>query len=121
MAGNRRAANAGKEAATKANAHGKIEAASFRVPRKTTKAKAHGTTEDASLRVPRKQTAFNSDGALNLTGRNTTVADGSQFGAHGAHRNKGKLQPKSPLGTNMSLSRRLSRKIIQGSPLRSPM
>ena len=112
MAGNRRAANAGKEAATKANAHGKIEAASFRVPRKT-KAKAHGTTE---------QTAFNSDGAhLYLTGRNTTVADGSQFGAHGAHRNKGKLQPKSPLGTNMSLSRRLSRKIIQGSPLRSPM
>jgi hypothetical protein len=48
------------------------------------------------------------------------AANVGQF-EHGAHRNMGKVRPKSPPGANMSLSRRLSRKIILGSPLRSPM
>lgn len=92
---------AGKGGATKAKAtHGtSIDGANFRIPRKTTMAKeAHGTA----------------DGATTEHGR-------SQFGAYGAHPNKGRIPPRSPKGANMSLSRRLSRKIIQGSPLRSPM
>lgn len=48
------------------------------------------------------------------------IAVRSEFGAHAAHRNKGQPRPKSP-DRNMSLSRRLSRKILKGSPLKSPI
>lgn len=48
------------------------------------------------------------------------IAVGSQFGANAAHRNKGQQRPKSPVG-NMTLSRRLSQKILKGSPLKSPI
>ncbi len=93
---------AGKGGATKAKATRRgtnIDGANLRIPRKTTMAEeAHGTV----------------DGATTEYGR-------SQFGAYGAHPNKGRIRPRSPKGANMCLSRRLSRKIIQGSPLRSPM
>jgi hypothetical protein len=49
-----------------------------------------------------------------------TIGVGSQFGANAAHRNKGQPRPNSP-DRNMSLSRRLSRKILKGSPLKSPI
>ena len=68
-----------------------------------------------TTKVPRKKsTALASARAAGV------AANVGQF-EHGAHRNMGKVRPKSPPGANMSLSRRLSRKIILGSPLRSPM
>jgi hypothetical protein len=82
--------------------YGTIEG--FKIPRKIT----------AEAAAPRKETALD-------VSANTAVIINQQFGAHGAHQNRGKLRPKSPFGANMSLSRRLSRRIIQGSPLRSPM
>jgi len=71
-----------------------------------------------TTKVPRKKSA-----ALASANAAGVAANdgGGQFGHHGAHRNIGKVRPKSPPGANMSLSRRLSRKIILGSPLRSPM
>ena len=69
-------------------------------------------------KVPRKEsTALAS---ANTAGVAANVGEG-QFGGYAVHRDMGKVRPKSPPGANMSLSRRLSRKIIQGSPLRSPM
>jgi len=69
-----------------------------------------------TTKVPRKKlTALASARAAGV------AANVGEFGHGGAHQNMGKVRPKSPPGANMSLSRRLSRKIILGSPLRSPM
>lgn len=43
------------------------------------------------------------------------------FGRGGKHKLAGKLRPRSPRGGPMRLSYRLSRKIRNGSPLKSPI
>jgi len=52
-----------------------------------------------------------------------TIGDiaGFKFGAYAGHRNQGRIRSRSPAGKAMVLSRRLSRRIVKGSPLRSPM
>ena len=44
-----------------------------------------------------------------------------KFGVDGCHKHKGKHFVKSPKGAPMVLSRRLSRRIMKASPLRSPI
>jgi len=44
-----------------------------------------------------------------------------EFGKYGYHKNKGRPWPRSPPGNHMSLSRRLSRQILKGSPIGSPI
>ena len=44
-----------------------------------------------------------------------------KFGVEGEHKYKGKRFKPSPKGAPMVLSRRLSRRIIKSSPLRSPI
>mmetsp|Transcript_10062 Transcript_10062/g.18097 ORF Transcript_10062/g.18097 Transcript_10062/m.18097 type:complete len:190 (+) Transcript_10062:156-725(+) len=50
-----------------------------------------------------------------------TIAGGFKFGDYGGHQGHGGIRSKSPAGRPMVLSRRLSRRITRGSPLRSPI
>lgn len=80
-----------------------------KVPRK---APVKGKTES---KIPRKVAPAKAKHTINEIG-------GQQFGrAAAAHKNKGKVRTKSPKGGPMVLSRRLSRRILKGSPLRSPI
>ena len=80
-----------------------------KVPRK---APVKGKTES---KIPRKVAPAKAKHTINEIG-------GQKFGrAAAAHKNKGKVRTKSPKGGPMVLSRRLSRRILKGSPLRSPI
>lgn len=71
-----------------------------------------GSNREKSYQIPRKPTTHkNADAPIRFNCR---------FGAVGLHRNHGKLLPKSPRGNQMTLSRRLSRRILKASP-GSPM
>ena len=53
--------------------------------------------------------------------KKSTLGAGANFGADGGHKNAGRKRNKSPKGRQMVLSRRLSRRILKGTPLRSPI
>ena len=90
------------------------------------KAEANASTKDNDARnkenkVPRKKTEQKKPSKIP---RKDTINEigGQKFGrAAAAHKNKGKVRTKSPKGGPMVLSRRLSRRILKGSPLRSPI
>ena len=72
--------------------------------------KANGKKE---WKIPRKATFAKSKKATKKT---------VNFGAQGAaHKNKGVARRKSPKGKPMVLSRRLSRRIMKGTPMKSPI
>jgi hypothetical protein len=50
-----------------------------------------------------------------------TIKVAREFGQYGYHKNKGKIYPRTPPGNHMTLSRRLSRQILKGSPIGSPI
>lgn len=71
-----------------------------------------GTKRGSSYQIPRKPSTHKKADA--------PIRFNCRFGAVSFHRNHGKIHPKSPRGNQMTLSRRLSRRILRDSP-GSPM
>ena len=71
-----------------------------------------GTKRGSSYQIPRKPSTHKKADA--------PIRFNCRFGAVSFHRNHGKIHPKSPRGNQMTLSRRLSRRILKDSP-GSPM
>lgn len=69
------------------------------------------------LLQPRKAKFAKAGKSLQKNNKKTVNGD-FKFGVDGAHKNQGKKSKSSPMGGPMVLSRRLSRRIMKGSPLR---
>lgn len=100
----------GAKAATKVPGRGGTRKASAKEVRakaasKTSKAPVRGRKNEG--KIPRKALGNH--------------AQGFKFGAGAGHIRRGVIRSKSPEGKTMVLSRRLSRRIMKGSPLRSPI
>ena len=76
-----------------------------------------GKTEQ---QIPQKK-SNNSKSVICAGGAKAQAKADVKFGVDGCHKHKGKHFVKSPKGAPMILSRRLSRRIMKASPLRSPI
>ena len=75
-----------------------------------------GKTEQ---QIPQKKS--NNSKSVICAGGAKAQATSVKFGVDGCHKHKGRHFVKSPKGAPMVLSRRLSRRIMKASPLRSPI
>ena len=75
-----------------------------------------GKTEQ---QIPQKKS--NNSKSVICAGGAKAQATSVKFGVDGCHKHKGGHFVKSPKGAPMVLSRRLSRRIMKASPLRSPI
>lgn len=95
------------------------------VSRRPPASKAKGGEKPNARNVRKKKPNASSDkkgsGGRNAKNQRGGKAVAFKFGEVAGHRNRGRKRPNSPAGQPMVLSRRLSRKIMKASPLRSPI
>ena len=91
------------------------------VSRKPPAGKAKPNARNVRKKKPNASSDKKGSGGRNAKNQRGGKAVGFKFGEVAGHRNRGRKRPNSPAGKPMVLSRRLSRKIMKASPLRSPI